>query len=71
MHLIDPSVRCSRETGLGYGKDELCLACFEKRVGRKLRPSDIDDYGWLLAEVNKSESVRNRLRELIRAGGVQ
>jgi hypothetical protein len=43
----------------------LCLGCFEKRIGRELRPSDIEaTYNWWINEKG-SERLRGRLGKLI------
>jgi hypothetical protein len=61
-YLIITSLRS--KLGLPPGKDELCLECLEKRIGRELRPSDIEaTYNWWIAE-HASERLRVRLGKL-------
>jgi hypothetical protein len=61
--LIKTEIR--NKLGLPPGKyTPLCLECFEKRIGRELRPSDVEaTYGWWINE-RASERLRNRLGKL-------
>lgn len=59
----------SSELGLSSDKyASLCLDCFEKRIGRKLKPSDIEaTFGWWINE-RASERLRDRVGKMPHVG---
>ena len=68
MSLIKTEVR--DKTGLprkdGVIQGSLCLSCFEDRIGRKLKPSDIEPgYKWWLADRPVSSRLCDRLLTLL------
>jgi hypothetical protein len=62
--LIKQEIR--NKLGLPPGKHTpLCMDCLEKRIGRELRPSDIEaTFNWWITD-RASERLRNRLGKLI------
>jgi hypothetical protein len=49
------------QTGLGFDDGKLCIGCVEKRIGRRLKPSDFIDCPINQENYRHSKRLRERL----------